>query len=113
MVIDRKTLYLHIGTALRKQREALKLTQNQLAGAAGVLRSSIANIESGKQQAPLHVLYSLAGALRLEIKNILPPVQTVVSDKKNPTKEVPKILNPFDDLGKKTKKAIQEVIKNK
>lgn len=49
------------------------MTQTQLADVAGVLRTTIANIESGRQRVPLHVLYKLATSLDVEARDLLPP----------------------------------------
>jgi transcriptional regulator with XRE-family HTH domain len=74
MNINEKLLYKRIGQQIRQNREARGLTQEQLATAIGVLRTSVTNIEAGRQKAPLHLLYQLCEILQLEIKDILPPL---------------------------------------
>ena len=54
------------------------MTQSQLADAVGVLRTSIANIEAGRQKPPLHLLYKLCIELGVEVVDILPR-NTVIS----------------------------------
>jgi transcriptional regulator with XRE-family HTH domain len=48
------------------------MTQVQVAEAAGILRTSVANFEAGRQKAPLHVLYALCQGLGVEVRDILP-----------------------------------------
>jgi transcriptional regulator with XRE-family HTH domain len=80
MNIDQTTLYRHIGTAIRKHREARGMTQAQLASAVGLLRTSIVNLEAGRQRAPLHTLYPICAALGIEATDVLPTVGTVLSE---------------------------------
>ena len=75
--VDEAVLYGAIGAAIRKKRAEVGMTQAQLADAAAVLRTSIANIESGRQKAPLHVLYRICAVLELDITAILPAVAAV------------------------------------
>jgi transcriptional regulator with XRE-family HTH domain len=48
------------------------VTQQQLADQAGLTRSSIANVEAGRQRVPLHVLAAIALALKVEPQDLLP-----------------------------------------
>ena len=75
------------GTNVRRAREAAGLSQADLASAAGVVRSSIANFEAGRQALPLDKLAAVAirlgvsvGALIGEVPLILPAVVEVVCD---------------------------------
>lgn len=72
MSIDEAGLYHHVGNQLRKRRQELGLTQGQLADQIRVLRTSVTNIEAGRQKAPLHVLYALCAELEIELADILP-----------------------------------------
>jgi DNA-binding XRE family transcriptional regulator len=68
-------LYREIGERLKKRRIELGLTQAQLAEKiGGMRRTSITNIEAGKQHPPLGVLYDLCRVLGLEIMEVLPTV---------------------------------------
>jgi transcriptional regulator with XRE-family HTH domain len=75
--VDEASLYEAIGAEIRKRRTELGMIQTQVADAAGVLRTSIANIEAGRQKAPLHVLYRMCAALGLDMPAILPAVTAV------------------------------------
>jgi transcriptional regulator with XRE-family HTH domain len=80
MTIDQTALYRHIGAAIRRQREARGMTQAQLAEAVELLRTSIVNLEAGRQRAPLHTLYPICAALGIEIADLLPSVHAVLSE---------------------------------
>lgn len=64
--------YVLIGAEVRVAREAAELSQQQLAAAVGVTRTSITNLEAGRQQTPLHVLYAIADACGVPLKTLLP-----------------------------------------
>ncbi len=72
MTVDEDVLYRLIGARLRQRRVALGMTQTELAQVSGVLRTSITNIEAGRQKAPLHVMYSICSALNIEAAAVLP-----------------------------------------
>ncbi len=72
MNVDERELYRMVGKQLRERREKLKLSQNTIADDVGVQRTSITNIESGRQKPPLHLLYSICLALKIELADILP-----------------------------------------
>lgn len=72
MNVDERELYRIVGRQLRERRETLKLSQNTIADDVGVQRTSITNIESGRQKPPLHLLYSICLALKIELADVLP-----------------------------------------
>jgi transcriptional regulator with XRE-family HTH domain len=65
-------IYGFLGQLVRLRREALQITQNDLARRVGVARTSISNIEKGRQRIPVHVLFALADALGVEMASLLP-----------------------------------------
>lgn len=48
------------------------LTQAALANAVSLSRTSITNIEKGRQPILLHTLYSIASALNMKVPDLLP-----------------------------------------
>ncbi len=72
MQVNETLLYHLIGENVKRQRVKVDITQAQLADAVGVLRTSIANIEAGRQKLPLHLLYKLCIVLGVEVVDILP-----------------------------------------
>jgi len=78
-MLDDARLYEVIGTRLREVRERRRprFTQEDLARAVKLERSSISNIESGKQRAPLHILYHICAVLGADIADVLPSTTEV------------------------------------
>ena len=70
-------LYATIGDNIRSARSAKKLTQAQLAETVGLTRTSIVNIETGRQRLPIDRLYDIADALDMQATALLPPNETV------------------------------------
>lgn len=71
------TLYRLIGEKIKRRRVDLKLSQDELSRKTTVGRTSISNIEMGRHQAPIHILYEIALALETEIHFLLPTAQEV------------------------------------
>lgn len=72
------SFYEEFGKRLKTARRNAptgRITQDELARRVGLSRSSIANIERGVQQVPLHLLRKFAQALGVEATSLLPPVQ--------------------------------------
>lgn len=63
----------HLARNLASLRHARRLTQDTLAAAAGLPRSTIANLESGDANPSLAVLVKVAGALQVPIDELLAP----------------------------------------
>ena len=74
--------YKEFGRLVREAREEAKpkLTQDRLASTVGLSRTSITNIESGKQHIPLHVLYAIAEGIGVTPARLLPDVAFAVGD---------------------------------
>ena len=77
MDIDEEGLYIHIGSKVQARRQDLGFSQKWVADRVGVTRASVANIESGLQRAPLHLLYRICLALQLEVDSILPSLDEI------------------------------------
>lgn len=77
MAINEQQLYQKIGQHIRQKREEARLTQGQLAEAVGILRTSITNLEAGRQKVPLHLLYELCAVLKVDIQEILPGMNEI------------------------------------
>lgn len=85
-------LYLELGVRVRRLREDLNITQDELAKRVDISRSSIANIERGRQHAPVHVVLSIAETLNVDMAQLLPTHAELVSlvDR---SRDVPKLVN--------------------
>lgn len=77
LIMNSELLYNEFGAQLKKARRSAKLTQERLADQVGLSRTSITNIEKGRQHVTLHVLFLLAGALRIKPKDLLPEMDYV------------------------------------
>ncbi len=78
MRVNETALYAHIKGHLKARREEMGLTQGQLAARLGLERTSVTNIELGRQKPPLHVIYALCHELALDVSELLPPVGRVM-----------------------------------
>ncbi|MEV6525924.1 helix-turn-helix transcriptional regulator [Longispora sp. NPDC051575] len=65
-------LYGHIGRKVREARKRARLTQDDLAQAVGMTRSSIANLEAGRQRIPVHLLVLIGELLNMRASDLLP-----------------------------------------
>lgn len=78
MEAEDRHLFLYIGQRIRERRQAIGATQSDFAKRMGMLRSSLANIESGRQRIPLMSLYQVCAELKIEITDILPSMDYVI-----------------------------------
>jgi transcriptional regulator with XRE-family HTH domain len=69
-------LYAHIGQKVREARKGYGLTQVDLADAVGMTRSSIANLEAGRQRIPVHLLVWIGEILGVSPRDLLPETST-------------------------------------
>lgn len=64
--------YEHIGRRVATFRKDAGLSQSDLALAVGLTRSSISNIEKGRQKMLIHTLLEIADVLRIPPYSLLP-----------------------------------------
>ena len=62
-----------LGERVRRARESARYSQERLANCVGLSRSSVANIETGRQPIYIHALVRIAKELRTPISNLIPP----------------------------------------
>lgn len=74
---DVEQIYKELGKRVGTARDKANLTQERLAVRVGLSRTSIVNIEAGRQRVPLHQLYRIADALDLEPADLLPPAPNI------------------------------------
>jgi transcriptional regulator with XRE-family HTH domain len=68
-------IYLIIGRKIKETRTRLGISQTELAKRINMVRTSLTNIESGEQKPPIHVLYKIAGVLKIPITALLPETE--------------------------------------
>lgn len=77
--MEESELYVELGRLVRQHRERLGMSQDTLGQAIELSRASVANIETGRQRIPLHHLYRLARALKIDADALLPRARTPVA----------------------------------
>jgi transcriptional regulator with XRE-family HTH domain len=80
MIGREQAFYRSFGRILAQRRSEANLSQAALAKAVGLSRTSITNIECGRQPVNLHTLYVMAGVLRRDLNDLLPPPLTGAID---------------------------------
>jgi DNA-binding XRE family transcriptional regulator len=73
-VVPKTGFYRKLAEQVRDRREALGLTQAELAERAVMSRSSVANLETGRQAILLHQFVGLAKALELPWTELMPDI---------------------------------------
>lgn len=71
--------YRQFGQLLAEVRRKKGISQEFLADELGLSRTSITNIEKGRQPIQLHSLYRIARLLEVELKELLPSPQVFES----------------------------------
>lgn len=71
MAEEIEVVYRAIGARIQMIRQALDVTQEDLAKRVGYTRVSIVNIEAGRQRVPVHQLDEIAKALSTTPRNLL------------------------------------------
>jgi transcriptional regulator with XRE-family HTH domain len=98
--------YRVFGNKLRQARKAAGLTQEVLADRVGLSRPSIANIERGNQQVPLHMLDSFASVLGMKPCELLPE-----ETRPKETRQLPKKLaDKLEPLSEDRREWISRVV---
>lgn len=70
--MDEPLLYKDFGRLVRDHRRRLGLTQDQLGELIGLSRTSITNIEKGRQKVLLHQIFALGASLQIPPEALLP-----------------------------------------
>jgi transcriptional regulator with XRE-family HTH domain len=74
---DQRDFYRQVGQNIHEAR-GKTLSQDALALAVGLTRSSISNIEKGRQKLLLHTLVDIASALKVDASLLLPSRKTEI-----------------------------------
>lgn len=75
-MIRRHEVCRGFGELLKQRRSAANLSQKDFAKALGVSRTSITNIECGRQPVSLPCLYVMADILQVDVSELLPPIKS-------------------------------------
>ena len=69
---ERDEFYTEVGRRVRMARESAGLTQDALADQVQLSRTSVTNIEKGRQKIALHTLFLVASVVGVEPASLLP-----------------------------------------
>lgn len=69
--------YKELGENIRKLRRKRDLSQEKLADLVGLTRTSLTNIEKGRQHPPLHTFCDLVDQLKVDFSDLLPRPETI------------------------------------
>jgi DNA-binding XRE family transcriptional regulator len=74
---DAERFYRELGDRIRQHRERFErsMTQEELGRRVKLSRTSIVNIEKGRQHLAAHQVYQFAEALKVRPNALLPPVE--------------------------------------
>lgn len=79
--MDTDLFYKYVGMTIRAAREGLSMTQGELATVVGISRTSLTNIELGRQRILVDQLVELSNALNVSVSSLLPERSTEVISK--------------------------------
>jgi transcriptional regulator with XRE-family HTH domain len=85
-----------VGAAMRTSREAVGMSQSVLASSLGLSRTSVTNIENGKQPISIHHLYLAAAALGLSVRDLLPELAPLERRQGRRSAEVAALLSRLE-----------------
>ena len=72
IIVGMTAFYEEFGRLVLNARTKAKMSQDALSKRVGMSRTSVTNIEKGRQQLPLHMLYSFADALGTSPSDLFP-----------------------------------------
>lgn len=71
-ILNLDKYYNDVGENIRSYRTKLGYSQDDLAKFLGLTRTSIVNMEKGRQRPPIHTLSELASYLKVSVEDLLP-----------------------------------------
>lgn len=96
-------VYKSLGERIRARRVEVDMTQTELGQRVSMTRSSIANIEAGRQRAMIHTIMQIANELDLEPRELLPAPDFTSNDNK--------LLRELDGQPTSTQEFVQSVVR--
>jgi DNA-binding XRE family transcriptional regulator len=107
---DIQKFYIDLGSKIHTIRKQCKINQDQLAEKVGLTRTSIVNIEKGRQKVLIHTLINIASALNADLKELIPVEPPfnyfIVNSEYN---ELPK--SQFNELPKTEQQLVNQLIR--
>jgi transcriptional regulator with XRE-family HTH domain len=92
-----ENLYRLVGERIRRLRDDAGLTQEDLAKKVGLKRTSITNVERGRQRLPLHQMVMIADQLGAELRDLVPARAELAEGAKVPVRvgDIEKVVPPI------------------
>jgi transcriptional regulator with XRE-family HTH domain len=92
--------YALVGSKVRSARVAAEISQEFLASKVGLTRSSVANLEAGRQRIALHLFAAIAQALNKDTCELLPERSQshrapIISDLQDELADSPESMQSF------------------
>ena len=107
MQINEKRLYETIGNKIRELRTERDFSQAELAFSINLERTSITNIETGKQKITIFALYGISKSLGVPLSDLLPEMEDL-------TERTLKVGNDHEiSVGAKTFAALEKLRSNR
>lgn len=79
-----QAFYVDLGQRIKRGRQQVPVSQADLASKLGLTRTSIANVEAGRQRPAAHQVAMLAQILEVPIEDLLPTVSNSLDDSRDP-----------------------------
>lgn len=96
-------------TTARKRKEPT-ITQELLAKEIGISRTSMVNIEKGRQRVSLHLLWQMADFLQVDFSELVPTEKELSS---TISSNIDELINKQSELSEAEKIAIKNLISDK
>ena len=84
MGFNLQQFYIELGTRIKDARIKASLNQDALGEFLGLTRTSIVNIENGRQRPSVHLLLQIAKVLNIQLEQLIPDLYQVGSDQEIP-----------------------------
>ena len=92
---ERKQFYQDFGLNIKKRRLKEGFSQQGVADSVGLSRTTLTNIESGRQNVLLHTFVDIVQALNADPKDLLPQKSTVPQDVQKKIDSIPPEFRNF------------------
>jgi DNA-binding XRE family transcriptional regulator len=105
-------LYSIIGFRIKEARKKTGVSQDELSNTIGINRTSLSNIENGRHQPSLYLLYRICAELKIDVQDILPAYSELnVNEKENSDSELQNLISKKKNLNDISKMALKSLIK--
>lgn len=102
--MDEKRLYRVLGQKIRELRKENHYKQADLAEKVGLERTSITNIETGRQKVTVFILYKICSTFHIDINVLLPRPEDLIEHNIDTDNE-----SGVSSVGSKTLAAIKNI----